>query len=165
MVVGLHLPGLQALYLPSFKTKGRAWSWQRQKHQRSNPGVPSLFGSRDQFYRKQFFHRLRGWQMVWGWFKHFIVHFISIIILPLHLRSSGIRPQRSGTPCSVDRGSYISEARSWSNTARCATSGQNMVAVHAPRRGEGTIYGVISVRWLIGYPKLAKGHVSHGPFD
>ena len=60
---------------------------------------------------------------------------------------------------------YISEARSWSNTAYCATGGQNMAAVHAPRGGEVTIYGVISVRWLIGYQELAKGHVSHGPFD
>ena len=107
MVVGLHLPGLQALCLPSFRTKGRAWSWRGQKHQQSNPGVPNLFGSSDQFYGKQFFHQFRGWGMVWGWFKHFIVYFISIIILYLHFRSSGIRSQRLGTPCLMDRGSYL----------------------------------------------------------
>ena len=138
MVVGLHLPGLQALYLPSFKTKGRAWSWRRQKHQRSNPGVPNLFGSRDQFYRKQFFHRLRGWGMVWGWFKHFIVHFISIFILHLHLRSSGIRSQRSGTPCSMDRGSYL---HFWSKVLEQHCPLRNWWAEHggSPCLGEGRL--------------------------
>ena len=40
-----------------------------------------------------------GW-MVWGWFKciTFIVHFISSIITSAHLRSSGMRSRRLGTP-------------------------------------------------------------------
>ena len=46
--------------------------------------VPKLFGTRDPFHGRQFFHRTgcRGRGMVPGWFKHitFIVPFISIII-------------------------------------------------------------------------------------
>ena len=45
------------------------------------PVVPNLFGTRDRFCERQFFHRRS--RMVWGWFKciTFIVHFISIVII------------------------------------------------------------------------------------
>ena len=58
--------------------------------------VPNLFGSRDQFCGKQFFH---GPEVgVWGWFKHitFTVHFASNLMLsliwqkvPVHSRKVG----------------------------------------------------------------------------
>ena len=43
--------------------------------------VPNLFGTREQFRGRQFFHGL-GWEMISGWFKcaTFPVHFISVII-------------------------------------------------------------------------------------
>ena len=43
--------------------------------------VPNLFGARDWFCWRQFFHGL-GWGMVWGWLKHITisVHFISIFV-------------------------------------------------------------------------------------
>ena len=45
----------------------------------SKPVVPNLFGTRNQFHRRQFFRGL-GRRMVWGQFKRiiFIMHFISI---------------------------------------------------------------------------------------
>ena len=45
------------------------------------PAVPNLFGTRDRFCGRQFFHG-RGWVVVSGWFKciTFIVHFISITV-------------------------------------------------------------------------------------
>ena len=60
--------------------------------------VPNLFGTRDQFCGRQFFHgQDRG--MVWGWFKH--IHSLCTLFLSLlhqlHLRSSGITFWRLGT--------------------------------------------------------------------
>ena len=48
----------------------------------SRPAVPNLFGTRDQFHGRQFFHEA-GWGLVSGWFKSItlIEHFISIIIV------------------------------------------------------------------------------------
>ena len=112
MVIGLHPTGLQALYLPSFKIRERAWSWRWQKHHWFNPGVPNLFDNRDQFCGI-FFHELRGRGIVLGWSKcmTFIMHFISIIYLlllyQLHFRSSSIVTRSLGTPGFMDRGSYL----------------------------------------------------------
>ena len=43
--------------------------------------IPNLFGTRDQFRGRQFFHALGVGRVVWGWFKSitFIVHFTSLI--------------------------------------------------------------------------------------
>ena len=67
--------------------------------------VPNLFGTRDQFQGRQFFHGLCG-GIVSGWFKSItsIVQFISIIVIPAPLqinRSQRLgtnRSQRLGTP-------------------------------------------------------------------
>ena len=50
----------------------------------SDPAVPNLLGTKDQFHARKFCHRWdHGGGMVSGWFKHIsIVHFISIIITP-----------------------------------------------------------------------------------
>jgi len=67
--------------------------------------VPKLFGNRDQFCGRQFFHR-PGWQ--WGGvrdgFGMIQVHYIYCVLdfyyllHQFHLRSSGIRSYRLGTP-------------------------------------------------------------------
>ena len=51
----------------------------------SRTAVPNLFGTRDQFCGRQFFHRLGMWRMVWGWFKYItcIVHFAVAVVQSL----------------------------------------------------------------------------------
>ena len=62
--------------------------------------VPNLFALRHQFHGWQFFHR-PGWG---GWFHHdsITLHLLCtlfpLLLYHLHLRSSGIRSQRLGTP-------------------------------------------------------------------
>ena len=62
--------------------------------------VPNLFGTRNWFCGRQFFHGL-GKGLVWGLLK---VHYISCalyfcyLLHQLHFRSSGIRSHRLGTP-------------------------------------------------------------------
>ena len=69
------------------------------------PGVPNLFGSRDRFCGRHFFHGLRlgrgGGQ---GWFgdDSSTLHGLRTLFLllhKLHLRSSGIRSWSLGNPC------------------------------------------------------------------
>lgn len=66
----------------------------------SSPVVPNLFGPRDRFHRRQFFHGL-GQE---GWFQdnsnalHFLCMLFLLLSCELHLGSSGIRYQRLGTP-------------------------------------------------------------------
>ena len=71
------------------KTKWKSHAWDEAglggRHWILSPAVPSIFGARVWFCRRQFFHELGlgggRWGMVLGWFSHvtFIVHFISII--------------------------------------------------------------------------------------
>ena len=62
--------------------------------------VPNLFGPRDRFHRRQFFHGL-GQE---GWFQdnsnalHLLCTLFLLLLHQLHLRSSGIRFQRLETP-------------------------------------------------------------------
>ena len=68
---------------------------------------PTFFAPRTSFMEDNFSMdrgRGTGAGIVLGWLKciTFLVHFISIIINLLHLRSSGIRSQRLGTPAIGD---------------------------------------------------------------
>ena len=62
--------------------------------------VPNLFGTRDWFHGRQFFHKL-GWGR---WFQHdssalhLLCTFFILFLYQLYLRSSGIRSRRLGTP-------------------------------------------------------------------
>ena len=67
----------------------------------SDAVVYKLLGTRNQFCGRQFFHkRGRGW----GWFwdvssvLHLLCSLFLLVLYQLHLRSSGIRSQRLGTP-------------------------------------------------------------------
>ena len=66
--------------------------------------VPSLFGIREQFHRRQYFHR----QEEAGWFwddskaLHLLCTLFQLLLHQLHLRSSGSRSQRLGTPAFGD---------------------------------------------------------------
>ena len=70
----------------------------------SNAAVPNLFGIMDPFCERQFFHR-PGWE---GWFQDdsWALYLLSTLLLSLlhqlHLRSSGTRSQRLGTPCLME---------------------------------------------------------------
>ena len=61
--------------------------------------VPSLLGNRDHFYRREFFCGWRG-----GWFRddssalHLLCTSFLFLLHQLHLRSSGIKSWRLGTP-------------------------------------------------------------------
>ena len=64
----------------------------------SKTAVPHLFGTRDQFCGRRFFHRPR--EMVRGWFGddwstfHLLCTLFLSFLCQLHLRPSGIRTQR-----------------------------------------------------------------------
>ena len=62
--------------------------------------VPNLFGTRDKFLGRQFFHGSGG--RAWFWDDANTLRLLCILFLSLlhqlHLRSSGIRSQRLGTP-------------------------------------------------------------------
>ena len=63
----------------------------------------------------------------------------------------------------MDGGTYMSEARSWSNTPQCAVEGgQDMAAVFAGVRArlpDRQLQGEIDIRWAYQLPgKPAKGH-------
>ena len=63
--------------------------------------LPNLFGTRDPFHGRQFFHGLGGK----GWFRddssalHLFCTLFLLLLHQIHLRSSGIRTGRLGTPC------------------------------------------------------------------
>ena len=67
-----------------------------------NVAVPKLFGTRDQFHRRQFFHGLgqgHGFRMIQALCIYSALYFsYYYYIYQLHLRSSGIRWQRLGNP-------------------------------------------------------------------
>ena len=65
-------------------------------HVWSRATVSNLFGTRNRFHGRQFFH---GLGVVSGWFKNiaFIVHFISNLMLPLICQIWSVTP-RLGTP-------------------------------------------------------------------
>ena len=80
-----------------------------QKWVSSRTVIPNLFGTRDQFCGRQFFHGPgRG-----GWFQdelstlHVLYTFFLLLLHQLHLRSSGIRSQRLGTPALGHTPSYL----------------------------------------------------------
>ena len=53
----------------------------------SRTTVPNLFGTRDQFCGRQFFHRLGTWRVVWDDSSTFIVHFVVAFVQSLsHVR-------------------------------------------------------------------------------
>ena len=62
--------------------------------------VPNLFGIRDQFHGRQFFHGLGngGWFLDDSTALHFLCTLFQLLLHQLHHRSSGIRSQRVGTP-------------------------------------------------------------------
>ena len=81
------------------------WKWKEINFRKFNIIVlyksgPQPFWLQGPVSWKTGFPQIGDGGMVSGWFKHvtLIVHFISIIIIQLHLRESGIRPQRLGTP-------------------------------------------------------------------
>ena len=86
---------------PAAESQGLALSI--QKWVSSRTAIPNLFGTRDQFCGRQFFHEPgRG-----GWFQddlstllsvHVLYTFFLLLLHRLHLKSSGIRSQRLGTP-------------------------------------------------------------------
>ena len=61
--------------------------------------VPAFLAPGTSFVETNIFKDWR-WGVVLGSFKHitFIVHFISVILHQLHLRSAGVRSRRLGTP-------------------------------------------------------------------
>ena len=72
----------------------------------------------------------------------------------------------------MDGGSYLSEARSWSNTPpppppNAANNWQNMAAGFTPRRGGGyQLQEELTSGWLIGYRGNQKmGMPLTTPFD
>ena len=75
---------------------------QRVRYSVESPraAVPNLFGTRDRFFRRQFFHTpgVRG--VLSGWFKHitFLVHFISNLMSVLIWQEAPVHTQRLGTP-------------------------------------------------------------------
>ena len=75
------------------------WSnWARTNPWCSRAVVPSIFGTRDQFCGRQFFHR------PWGWFRddsnalHLLCTLFLLLLYQVHLRSSSIRSRRLGIP-------------------------------------------------------------------
>ena len=69
------------------------------------PAVPTVFGFRDSLHGRQFFHRpVGGGGVGWGWFEddssalHLLCILFLLLLHQLHLRSSGIRSWRVGTP-------------------------------------------------------------------
>ena len=74
------------------------------KYQCFSPAVPSLFGTRDGFHGKQFFHRLGVRGKVSGWFKlsTFTVHFISNLMLLLTRQEVPVCSLEVGTPALIN---------------------------------------------------------------
>ena len=76
--------------------------------------VPNLFATRDQFCGRQFFHRPveEGWRVVWDDSSalHLLGTLFILLLWQLHLRSSGIRSSRLGTP-DIEHTSTESEHR------------------------------------------------------
>ena len=72
--------------------------WQQVFLEGSRYTIPNLFGTRDWFHERQFFHRPESGGMVSGWFKHIncVLYFYYY-----YIRSSGITSQRLGTPNQV----------------------------------------------------------------
>ena len=90
------------------------WVW-RTKNIPLN--IPKLFGTRDKFYEREFFHELEKG----GWFQddssalHLLCTLFLLLLHQLHLRSSGIRSWRLGTPLSAispGHGYQVTEASS-----------------------------------------------------
>ena len=70
----------QLLLLPTL-------SWSSSPGMFSRTTVPNLFGTRDQFCGRQFFHRLGTWRVVWDDSSTFIVHFVVAFVQSLsHVR-------------------------------------------------------------------------------
>ena len=74
------------------------WSrrdWQQVFLEASLYNIPNLFGTRDWFYGRQFFHRPDSGGMVSEWFKHINC---ALYFYYYYTRSSGVISQRLGTP-------------------------------------------------------------------
>ena len=59
---------------------------------------PSLFGTRDWFRGRHFFHDQGMGGMVSGWFENLLHTLLLLLLHQLYHRSSGIRSQHLGTP-------------------------------------------------------------------
>ena len=88
----------------------RSWPWSSPQsldwihREGCGAAVPNLFGTRDRFHGRQFFHG-PGWRQgaLSGQFKHIHLLWTLFLLLlhKLHLRSSGIRSQRLES-CAID---------------------------------------------------------------
>ena len=65
-----------------------------------NPAIPNPFGTRDWFRGTQYFHGPGGGGWLWddSSASHLLCNLFLLLLHQLHLRSSGIRPHRLGTP-------------------------------------------------------------------
>ena len=108
---GSHSPHIKCTCLPSrpavthvlcLSFTSTAYSLPHTTPKSSRTAVPDLFGTRDWFLRRQFFHRPGVGGVVWGWFKHiaFIMHFISNLMPLLIWQELPVLSPEVGDPCS-----------------------------------------------------------------
>ena len=116
---------------------------------------PLLFSTRNLFCGRQFFHRLRGWKMVWGWFKHIIFtvyfYFVAIWRYSALTSGSGFMPlwESKGTADLPGGGAQMGIRAMGSGCKALLHPPCSPPAVWSTSYQVSLVYGVLEAKWRI----------------